>query len=459
MARVALVVPSGRGLGTPGPLLTRVLRPPPPGGVASLAASLRAAGHTLLVLDQARTGQPPGEVVRRIALFSPDAVGVSVLGADFEAARGLTQALRSRLPGVLLFWGNALPSTWPSWTLDAVGELDAIVVGEGEQAAVELLASGDGAGVPGVATRSTPNPPPRPPITELDSLPFPAWDLLGPRRYPASPQLLLGGAPTLGVVQSRGCPWDCSFCAQNFAWPGVAFRSAESVAEEIDRNRRDWGVTSFGFYDAIFPLERDFGEQLYAALGRRGLIGKVRFFCETRVDLVWPDTFAWLKRAGLHLVFLGIEAVDPELLTGAGKVRGAAATYRSTEAVETLRGLGLRTYGLFLLGLPGETEEQRRALERFLLQIPVDIASVGIATPYAGAPGVDSATPPPELLRAVNFGAAPGRDAELVRWQRRLMLRFYARPRVVLRQLVRGEIPLHRLGIGAAALVRAAARR
>ena len=452
MARVALIVPSGRGLGRAGPLLTRVLRVPPPGGVAMIAASVRAAGHDVRVLDLARKARGAADVARELSTWGADAVGLSVLGPAFDEARELTDALRRWLPSALLFWGNALPSTFPGWTLDQIPTLDAVIVGEGERTAVELLETGLTA--PGVATRDRPEPPPAEQIDDLDALPLPAWDLLGPRSYPASPQLLLGGRPTLGVLQSRGCPWTCSFCAQNFAWPSVRMRSIESIAEEIARNLRDYGVDSFGFYDSIFPLRREFGEELFRALDRRRLIGAVRFFTETRVDMVWPETFSWLKRAGLHLVFLGIESPDPRLLRGVDKVRGQGAGYAPRAALQALRTLNIRSYGLFVIGLPDETAADRRRLEREMLDLPLDIASVGIRTPYPGAPGSAGRTEPdPSWLRSVNWGGTPGRDPALVRSQRRLMRRFYLRPRVVLRELVRAEIPLARLGFGAATLL------
>ncbi len=68
-------------------------------------------------------------------------------------------------------------------------------------------------------------------------------------------------------------------------------------------------------------------------------------FCETRADMVWEEPFKALQRAGMHLVFLGIESPNVEVLRGQGKLR---AMYDVREAVDTLRRAKLRSYGLWV---------------------------------------------------------------------------------------------------------------
>ncbi len=447
-ARVLLLNPPSETVGAGNQRLTRVLYPPPPGGLASVAACLLRAGHEVVIRDLVLEPCPTEVLVQQALALRPDAIGFSVLGPTLASTRELSSRLKTALPGVHVFAGNALPSEYPAWFLDEVPACDAVVVGEGEQTAVELVDSGFSRPVAGAVRRGD-RPEDfeiRPQISDLDSLPFPAWQLLPYRKYRASPQLLFRSAPTLGVLQSRGCPWSCGFCAQNYLWPQVRVRSLDSVAEELKRNLVDFGVRHHGFFDSIFPLKKGYGAGLHESLQRAGLLGKLRLFCETRADMVWEEDFTWLRKAGLHLVFLGIESPSEALLRTQDKIR---AMYDVRQAVATLARLKLRSYGLFVLGLPGEVAADREALLELALSLPLDVASFGLYTRYPGSPTARQEGAAPQDLTSCNWGDVE----ELAAEQRRMMKAFYLRPALVARHLLRREIAMDRLLAGAFSLL------
>ena len=94
MAKVFLINPPSQALGPGNKRMTRVLYPPPPGGLAMIAASLLKAGHAVQVLDLVVEPMSRTAVVKRVLAWGADAVGFSVLGAAFYATRELARALR-----------------------------------------------------------------------------------------------------------------------------------------------------------------------------------------------------------------------------------------------------------------------------------------------------------------------------------------------------------------------------
>ena len=169
-------------------------------------------------------------------------------------------------------------------------------------------------------------------------------------------------------------------------------------------------------------------------------VGKIRFGCETRVDMIWPETFRWLKRAGLHFVMLGIETASADILDSVRK-RTHTHAYPSRQAAETLCQLGIKTYGLFMIGFPGETPAERRKTGEMMLSLPLDMASVGIYSTYAGSPAARTLGPKADPLDLIDTNwEGHGGEPEVVRDQQRMMRRFFLRPRFIFRHLVGGDL-------------------
>ena len=371
-----------------------------------------------------------------------DVAAFSILGPSFYWFKPFAEKLRDFCPTISIVAGNALASEYPLWLLEEVPQCDIVVRGEGEVSFVKWL-NGE-TDVPGIQTTGSLVIDPSERVQNLDSLPYPAWDLLPIRKYRSSPQLMLGRRPFLPVQQSRGCPWTCKFCAQNFASPTVRFRTIESVAEEIAKGFSDYAISTFGFIDSIFPMRKEDGEKLFAALEKRRLLGKIRFGLETRADLVWPETFKWLTRAGLHMAMLGIETASSQLLEQQGKTTRPSV---ALEASKTLTALGVRVYGLFVIGFAGETNDDREKVEQQMVTLPLDMASVSICSMYAGSPRARQEQIAPYSLLEVNW-AGKNHNPELRYWQGRLMRRFFLRWRLIAKHLRRREIPLGRMFLG-----------
>jgi radical SAM superfamily enzyme YgiQ (UPF0313 family) len=422
-----------------------------------------------MVIDQFAERLDRAEVVSRVTSFAADAVGYSCLTPNLPMIAELIRGIRERTPRTRHFVGNAHASEYPESVLDHAVGADAVVHDEGEQTAVELLDAwanaSDLCSVRGVSYRESDRVVTnarRSPIFDLDALARPAWDLFPIHLYRNSTQYLFpGDEQMLAVNLSRGCPWKCSFCAQNFYRDDTRRRDPDAVADEVAWFAREFGVTHFGFTDAIFPLTTGDAFRFADGIHKRGLTGKLCFLAATRVDLVDREAFAALKEAGLHIAYLGIESASEEALV---EVKKRATREQAKKAVAILREVGVLSYGLFVLGLPGETIKSMRDTLEFALELDCDVATFSRMTPYAGAP-LDRER---RLVRHADFqetydnwhkGARvtlPGTQltiAEVSRFQRWAMLRFFARPKVLMRILVGRYIQLRTLALGGLTLL------
>lgn len=463
--RVALVIP-GLSSDKPNQRFRRILRSPPPLGVAWVAGQLRAAGHDVHVIDQFREGLSADDVARRLVEHGSQALGLSLLSPDPRPAARLLGAVRARLPGIRSFAGNAFASEYADHLLARDG-LDAVVHGEGEIGAVELVDAWDAgaspADVAGLTWRGPDGPVrtrPRAAIRDLDALARPAWDLL-PRYVNEVQWLVPRDVPVLAVQASRGCPWRCGYCAQNFLRDDVRRRDPVAVAAEVRWLYDRFGVRHFGLVDSIFPLTRTDGLAFAQGLIDEGLAGKVRFLLQTRTDLVDPEAFRALADVGLHLAYLGIETASDATLERVGK-NGKISEARNS--VRLLQSLGVNVYGLYMLGLPGETMADMNRTIATAVELGTDVASFSRTTPYAGSP-IDRehglVLDPRYRESHDNWDTAseapvPGSAytvKQIAEVQRRAMFRFYVRPRRIWRALVRREFSLRTMFVGALPLL------
>lgn len=409
-------------------------------GLGYLAACVRERGHEVFILDLARERLGAAAGAKRLATLKPDLVGVGIMSTGYLAARELIVAIRQRLAGVPLVIGGPHVTALPE---DALGDLGVglAIAGEAEAslpALVEALASGrEPDGIPGLYRRrgGEVSGYGRAPVTEeLDTLPFPAWDLIDPRTYPDLPhQLLRRRFPVAPVMTSRGCPFDCSFCSSTLLWGrGWRTRSAMNVVDEIEMLARDYGVREIHFEDDNFTLKEEHAAAICEEMLSRGL--DLAWSCPNgvRIDSLSDRLLALMKRSGCYSLGFGIESGSQAVLDQNNK---KLRLDRVESRVRLVKKHGIDAFGFFIIGLPGETEATLREMVRFACRVPFDRANFSLLSPLpgsrvfkeyvVGAEGFDHG-----VLDYFTPFPVDGLDAaRLKRWQRRAVWRFYLRPR------------------------------
>jgi anaerobic magnesium-protoporphyrin IX monomethyl ester cyclase len=427
-----------------------LLEPMPCIGVAYVGTFLSQAGHDVRIFDDFALRRGHEAFLDAIAKFRPDVVGASVLTPVAIDVQSLLKEVKRRHPEVRCFVGNIHADLFPDEFSDTC---DAVVHGEGERAAVELLAAwqaGDsGVGVPGVTVfvdGEGVRGPERPLDTDLDAFPFPDWSLLPIERYSLLP---LGTVvrPVVAMQASRGCPHTCSYCSLSYQGHAYRARSVGNVVDEVAHVVARYGARQIGFMDPIFPLGRKHAEDFGREMIRRGLDKEVCWLSELRADHVDGVSLEWMHRSGCRRLVFGLEAADEGLMADAGRT---TSTARSRETIKQCRRLGITTVGLFMIGLPGETPEQTEATIDYACSLDLDFAKFAITVPFPGSQlYIEQAAA--GLLDGRQWDAYttynPDREriaiacdvqdaGQLQAALRRATMRFYLRSRVVMRQLV-----------------------
>ncbi|MEJ5248704.1 MAG: radical SAM protein [Caldilinea sp.] len=219
--------------------------------------------------------------------------------------------------------------------------------------------------------------PDRPFIPNLDDLPIPLHEML-PLDKQRMPMIK---GPFTFIVTSRGCPAGCKYCIKHVSYQNsVRVRSAENIVEELEYLNR-LGITNIHMYADLFTVNRDHVVSLCNLILERGL--KIRWTCNSRVDYVDEEMLTLMGKAGCWLISWGIESANEMILKRARK------GYKKEQAFKALKwakAAGIKNWGYFIIGLPGETEETIQETIAYSKALPLDIALFHIAAPYPGTP-------------------------------------------------------------------------
>ncbi|MCS6828893.1 MAG: radical SAM protein [Caldilinea sp.] len=219
--------------------------------------------------------------------------------------------------------------------------------------------------------------PDRPFIPNLDDLPIPLHEML-PLDKQRMPMIK---GPFTFIVTSRGCPAGCKYCIKHVTYQNsVRVRSAENIVEELEYLNR-LGITNIHMYADLFTVNRDHVVSLCNLILERGL--KIRWTCNSRVDYVDEEMLTLMGKAGCWLISWGIESANEMILK---RVRKGYKKEQAFKALKWAKAAGIKNWGYFIIGLPGETEETIQETIAYSKALPLDIALFHIAAPYPGTP-------------------------------------------------------------------------
>ncbi|MBN1230451.1 MAG: B12-binding domain-containing radical SAM protein [Anaerolineales bacterium] len=387
-----------------------------PLAMAYTAASLRKYGHDVQVIDS--FGEAPRQATHIHNFMSlgltdeqllsriPDSAEFIFVYAinliNYMTAGNAVRVAKQKLPDVpVIVLENTQAVT--AFTLSYVDQefykegADFILTGEGEHRAqhlIELLTEGanidklqelDGLGSPDFFN------PPQTFLTtqELDELPFPAWDLLPMENYWG---LKFAHGPMksdkyLSMLTSRGCPYQCGFCVN----PSInqsrwRFRSASNVVDEMEFFQKTFGVSEFHIEDLNPTVSDDRTREICHEILDRGLQVHWKLVAGTKIETIRnEETLRLMASAGCTYISISPETGSPKVLK---LIRKPFDLEHAIQMVKEMNQIGIFSQACFILGYPGEEEEDRFLtldMVKRLTKIGVDEIAVFIITPAPGS--------------------------------------------------------------------------
>lgn len=294
--------------------------------LAYLIASLEKTNHKPMLIDCFLQKSKEEYILRKIKEQSPDIVGFSTMTSALERNLNIARAIKKEFPDLMTIFGGIHPTLLPEETLNNPC-VDAICIGEGEKAIVELLdclEEKKEVNVKGIWYKRDGqiiNNELRMWEEDLDSLPFPAWDFWDIDLYLKMFPKPIGG---IYVLASRGCPFECSFCSQKALKETLTTnnllyyrtRSANNIIAEIKLNiekYKDRGLKTFLFADDTFGLNRTQYNEFTEIYTKEGIYKIYPWACQTRADIINEEWVQKAKKSGCFLVELGLENSKEEV--------------------------------------------------------------------------------------------------------------------------------------------------
>jgi radical SAM superfamily enzyme YgiQ (UPF0313 family) len=345
----------------------------PPIGLSYIAAVLKREGISTRIVDaSALSWDRLGDVIRN---SNPQIIGVACWTVERGQSSNVARLAKSILPHVKIIMGGHHASAFPDHMF-SLAYADAVVIGEGEASAPELvktlLGSGNLDGVKGIAYRADTElilTEPRALIEDIDSIPLPSYEGYDLDAYLGLPETTGRAA---AIITSRGCPYRCIFCSASKFWGRKwRARSAQNVLTEIEWLRRDYGISALMFFDDNFTVNKPRAIAICEGIMERGL--HLDWAACSHVSQVDKELLGWMSKAGCYRIDYGVESGNPMILSN---IRKRQTVEEIEEAFRLTREAGIRPRAYLMVGNPGESKQTIRDTVELMRRVkPYDTSS------------------------------------------------------------------------------------
>ena len=370
-----------------------------PLGLGYIAAALRMfQAHTIDVLDINAHRYSEDEVIAILKKKDPDLILTGGIITVYSYIKWLTEQLKVLFPDIPIMIGGSVATSIPEIALSTL-DAEIACIGEGEITTVEVADCIEGkkdlSSVKGIYYSQNGKifgNEMRKPIKDLDSLPFPAYDLFPMGIYANNPvgyvnkdkwgsgSCVSDDVPkSMNISVTRGCPYSCKFCYCDYLGPGYRHRSAQNVLREMDFLNEEYGVTYFLWADDEPMINKKFIHEFCDLMIKSKR--EYQFALAGRVNLVNENMLLELKSAGCNMVAYGIESGSQKMLDAMNK---QVTVEQAKNAVKLTKEVFGDADCSFMIGYPGETDETIQETIDFCKELELAPEVIFFATPYPG---------------------------------------------------------------------------
>ncbi|MDD5005707.1 MAG: radical SAM protein [Candidatus Omnitrophica bacterium] len=390
-----------------------------------------------------------GEIIKN---YKPDLVGFQCYTFDLRFLKDALNIVKNYDEKIITVMGGPHPSAVPQQTMEYFGnKLDFAFKGEAEKSFSLFVDYLNGekinfSDIPGFVWRKNGTIESNDCYFEnnLDSLGMLSWDLIHPEQYPESQHgAFYKKFPIAPIMITRGCPYQCTFCAGKLV-SGVKLRKRgiKEVINEIDMLYKDYGIREFHVIDDNFTLDVAYAKTFLRELIVKNLDISWSTPNGVRMDMLDKELLALMKQSGLYLISLGIESGSDRILK---LMKKNLTVEKIRKSIALIKSCGIDIAGFFILGFPGEKKEE--IMDTINLSLELDLIRANFFTylPFPGTESYSELAKNGELERVnwdrfyfMNSAYTPIGISrkELKRLHRIAFLRFYARPKILWKNIL-----------------------
>ncbi|MBF0439233.1 MAG: cobalamin-dependent protein [Magnetococcales bacterium] len=342
--------------------------------LACLAAYLRERDWQVDVLDCKYDQLNMMEAMNKIKSMSPTVIGVTAMTNEIKQAGELARLVKEHDLDIVTLIGGVHLTFAHEQTLREFPAFDYGIVGEGEETLDALLCE---------LQTDTPITSPgvcwidhekqyhftgmRALINDINILPMPAWDMFRPATF-------------YSIQTSRGCPFSCNFCTNQWGRM-IRPRSPEKTIAELIWLADRMAPKMISFADEVFSINRNRTIEIMRMLIENNLGKRFAWRCQTHINAIDFELATLMRSAGCIMVALGVESGNEITLKNIGK---GITKKRILETGAALKKAKLPFTSFFIIGQPNETPESANETIRFAIELNADVPVIGIMVPYPG---------------------------------------------------------------------------